>query len=105
MASTLVHRLAVPIYNLMEDAATAEISRSQVWQWIRSPKGRLDDGRKVTKDMVAAMIPEEMRKIRELLGGAFAAGKYDDAAKIFADLVNNDTFVEFLTLPAYERID
>jgi len=96
---------AVPIFNLMEDAATAEISRSQVWQWIRSPKGVLDDGRKVTKDMVAAMIPEEMKKIRELLGDAFGAGKYDDAAKIFADLVNNDTFVEFLTLPAYERID
>ena len=96
---------AVPIFNLMEDAATAEISRSQVWQWMRSPKGVLDDGRKVTKDMVALMIPEEMKKIRELLSDAFGAGKYDDAAKIFADLVNNDTFVEFLTLPAYERID
>ena len=96
---------AVPIFNLMEDAATAEISRSQVWQWIRSPKGMLDDGRKVTKEMVAAMIPEEMQKIRELLGAAFGDGKYDDAAKIFADLVDNDTFVEFLTLPAYERID
>ncbi len=96
---------AVPIFNLMEDAATAEISRSQVWQWIRSPKGKLDDGRKITKDMVAAMIPEEMRRIREILGDAFGAGRYDDAAKIFADLVNNDTFVEFLTLPAYERID
>jgi malate synthase len=96
---------AVPIFNLMEDAATAEISRSQVWQWIRSPKGRLDDGRKVTKEMVATMIPEEMKKIRDLLGAAFGEGKYDDAAKIFADLVNNDTFVEFLTLPAYERID
>jgi malate synthase len=96
---------AVPIFNLMEDAATAEISRSQVWQWMRSPKGRLDDGRKVTKEMVAAMIPEEMQKIRDHLGDAFRAGKYDDAARIFADLVNNDTFVEFLTLPAYERID
>ena len=96
---------AVPIFNLMEDAATAEISRSQVWQWIRSPKGKLDDGRKVTREMVAAMIPEEMGKIRDLLGNAFSAGKYDDAARIFADLVNNDTFVEFLTLPAYERID
>jgi len=96
---------AVPIFNLMEDAATAEISRSQVWQWIRSPKGVLDDGRKVTREMVAAMIPEEMTKIRELLGSAYGEGKYDEAAKIFADLVNNDTFVEFLTLPAYERID
>jgi malate synthase len=96
---------AVPIFNLMEDAATAEISRSQVWQWMRSPKGKLDDGRKITREMVAAMIPEELAKIRELLGSAFAQGKYDDAAAIFADLVNNDTFVEFLTLPAYERID
>ena len=96
---------AVPIYNLMEDAATAEISRSQVWQWIRSSKGTLDDGRKITKEMVAAMIPEELQKIRDLLGSAYGAGKYDDAAAIFADLVNNDTFVEFLTLPAYERID
>jgi malate synthase len=96
---------AVPIFNLMEDAATAEISRSQVWQWIRSPKGVLDDGRKVTKAMVAAMIPEEMQKIRALLGPAYGDGKYDDASRIFADLVNNDTFVEFLTLPAYERID
>ncbi len=95
----------MPIFNLMEDAATAEISRSQVWQWIRSPKGMLDDGRKVTKALVAAMIPEEMTKIRELLGAAFADGRYDDAARIFAELVDNDTFVEFLTLPAYERID
>jgi len=96
---------AVPIFNLMEDAATAEISRSQVWQWIRSPKGKLDDGRKVTKEMVAAMIPEEMQRIRGLLGDAYGLGKYDDAATIFAELVDNDTFVEFLTLPAYERID
>ncbi|MDE2002344.1 MAG: malate synthase A [Betaproteobacteria bacterium] len=96
---------AVPIFNLMEDAATAEISRSQVWQWIRSPKGRLDDGRKVTKELVAQMLPEEMTKIRELLGPAYALGRYDVAAKIFADLVNNDTFVDFLTLPAYELID
>jgi len=96
---------AVPIFNLMEDAATAEISRSQVWQWIRSPKGTLDDGRKVTREMVAAMIPEEGAKIRTLLGPAYGEGKYDDAARIFADLVDNDSFVEFLTLPAYERID
>jgi malate synthase len=89
----------------MEDAATAEISRSQVWQWIRSPKGKLADGRKVTKEMVAAMIPEEMQKIRALLGDAYAGGRYDEAAAIFTELVNADTFVEFLTLPAYERID
>ncbi|GMU72388.1 MAG: malate synthase [Burkholderiales bacterium] len=96
---------AVPIFNLMEDAATAEISRSQVWQWMRSPKGVLDDARKVTKSMVAAMIPEELAKILDLLGPAYENGKYDDAAKIFAALVDNDTFVDFLTLPAYDRID
>jgi len=101
----LVGQGAVPIFNLMEDAATAEISRSQLWQWIRSPKGKLDDGRKVTKDMVAAMIPQEMQKIRTLLGDDFAKGRYDEAAAILADLVNNDSFVEFLTLPAYARID
>jgi malate synthase len=96
---------AVPIFNLMEDAATAEISRSQVWQWIRSPKGKLDDARKVTRELVNAMIPEEMAKIREHLGAAFSEGRYDEAAEIFAGLVNDDAFVEFLTLPAYERID
>jgi malate synthase len=96
---------AVPIFNLMEDAATAEISRSQVWQWIRSPRGTLDDGRKVTKELVATLLPEEVAGIRKLLGAAYADGQYDEAARIFADLVNNDTFVEFLTLPAYERID
>jgi len=95
----------VPIFNLMEDAATAEISRSQVWQWMRSPKGVLDDGRKVTRDMVAGMIPEELAAIRALLGDAYSAGRYDEAATIFATLVDSDTFVEFLTLPAYERID
>jgi malate synthase len=96
---------AVPIYNLMEDAATAEISRSQVWQWIRSPKGILDDGRKVTKDLVATMVPEELAKVRALLGTAFAEGRYDEAARIVADLVQSDTFVEFLTLPAYDRLE
>jgi len=96
---------AVPIFNLMEDAATAEISRSQVWQWIRSPKGKLDDGRKVTKELVAEILPQEMAKIRELLGADYAAGRYEDAAKIFADLVYSDHFAEFLTLPAYELVD
>ncbi len=96
---------AVPIFNLMEDAATAEISRSQVWQWMRSPKGKLADGRKVDKPMVAMMIPQELAKIRESLGDAYGDGRYDEAAAMFADLVNDDDFVEFLTLPAYARID
>jgi len=96
---------AVPIFNLMEDAATAEISRSQVWQWIRSPKGVLDDGRKMTREMVGAMVPEELSKIRAQLGPAFAEGRYEEASRIVDELIQNDNFVEFLTLPAYERID
>ncbi len=101
----LVGQGAVPIFNLMEDAATAEISRSQLWQWIRSPKGRLDDGRKVTKELFASMVPEELAKVRTLLGPAFAQGRYDEAADILAQLVNDDRFVEFLTLPAYARLE
>ena len=96
----------VPIFNLMEDAATAEISRSQIWQWIRSPKGKLDDGRKITKEMISAMVPEELPKIKEYLGEAgWKAGKYEEAAKMFESLCLDDNFVEFLTLPAYEHID
>ena len=95
----------VPIFNLMEDAATAEISRSQIWQWIRSPKGKLDDGRKITREMVSAMVPEELIKVRAYLGEAgWNAGKYEQAAKMFEDLSLADEFVEFLTLPAYELI-
>ena len=95
----------VPIFNLMEDAATAEISRSQIWQWIRSPKGRLDDGRKITGAMVSAMVPEELSKVRGDLGAeGWAAGQYETAAKMFEQLSLSDDFVEFLTLPAYELI-
>ena len=96
----------VPIFNLMEDAATAEISRSQIWQWIRSPKGVLDDGRKITGDMVSKMVPEELAKVLEYLGDdGWAAGQYDTAAKMFEELSLSDDFVEFLTLPAYELLD
>jgi len=91
----------VPIHNLMEDAATAEISRSQVWQWIRSPKGKLEDGRKVTEDMVRAMIPEELAKVKEVSGGG---ATYDRAAQIFEDMSTSEEFAEFLTLPLYEEI-
>ena len=90
----------VPIHNLMEDAATAEISRSQVWQWIRSPKGVLDDGRKVTADLVRRLVPEELAKIK---AGGFV-GKFDRAAEIFTQMSTQDAFAEFLTLPLYEEI-
>lgn len=90
----------VPIHNLMEDAATAEISRSQVWQWIRSPKGVLEDGRKVTADLVRSLVPEELAKIK---AGGFE-GKFDRAAEIFTTMSTQDAFEEFLTLPLYEEI-
>ncbi len=96
----------VPVFNLMEDAATAEISRSQIWQWIRSPKGVLDDGRKVTKELFRALLADELPKVRTTLGeAAWAAGKYEDGAKLFEKITTDDQYVEFLTLPAYEKID
>jgi len=92
----------VPIHNLMEDAATAEISRSQVWQWIRSPKGKLEDGRKVTAELVRALIPEELAKVKALVGGDTST--YDRAAQIFEEMSTSEDFAEFLTLPLYEEV-
>jgi malate synthase len=95
----------VPVFNLMEDAATAEISRSQIWQWIRSPKGVLEDGRKVTVELFRTLLKEELPKVREYLGEeAWSAGRYEDAAKLFDQITTGD-YVEFLTLPAYKLID
>jgi malate synthase len=89
---------AAAIYNLMEDAATAEISRSQVWQWVRH--GRF------TKEHVEAVIGEELLKIRELVGSdAFEAGRFADARLVFEQVALAEEFVEFLTLPAYDLID
>jgi malate synthase len=95
----------VPVYNLMEDAATAEISRSQIWQWIRSPKGVLADGRKITRELVRKLLPEELGKVRTLLGeAAWNAGRYEEAAQLFERLTITDEYVEFLTLPGYELL-
>jgi len=91
----------VPVYNLMEDAATAEISRSQIWQWIRSPKGVLDDGRKVTSELFRTLLNEELVKIKN----AGAEGKLDEGARLFEKITTDDQYVEFLTLPAYQLID
>ncbi|UGQ48473.1 malate synthase A [Massilia endophytica] len=93
----------VPIHNLMEDAATAEISRSQVWQWIRSGKGKLEDGRKVTADMVRAMIPEELAKVKTAAPDG-SSPAYERAAQIFEQMSTSESFSEFLTLPLYEEI-
>ena len=94
----------VPVFNLMEDAATAEISRSQIWQWMRSPKGVLDDGRKVTRELFRSLLAEELAKVKTIVGDeAWNAGKYEEAATLFDQLTTGD-YVEFLTLPAYDLI-
>jgi malate synthase len=96
-------RGAVPINHLMEDAATAEIARSQLWQWIRHPDGVLDDGRRVTVPMFREMLAEEQaRAEREL--GADEAEQVARAAALLRTLVESDRFAEFLTLPAYEQL-
>ncbi len=96
---------AVPINNLMEDAATAEISRAQVWQWIRHPRGVLSDGRKVTVELFHELAADELAKIRQRWGEAeYAKRRFDEASKLFDNLTTDDQFVEFLTLPGYSLL-
>jgi malate synthase len=97
---------AVPIFNLMEDAATAEISRSQVWQWIHSAKGVLDDGRKITLDLTRQLIGEELGKIKAGYGPEkFAQRDFARAAELFDSLIASAEFTEFLTVPGYSYLD
>jgi malate synthase len=106
MESWLRGQGCVPINNLMEDAATAEISRAQVWQWIRHPKGVLDDGRKVTVELFNQLRDEEMERIRNRIGEAqYASGKYELAGRLFTELTVSDDFADFLTLSGYEQLD
>jgi malate synthase len=102
IGSWLAGNGCVPINNLMEDAATAEISRSQLWQWIRSPKGVLADGRKVTLEMFRAILGEELKRVNSLPGAH--ASRFDEAAWLLDRLVSNDEFEEFLTTPAYAMV-
>lgn len=104
IGSWLAGNGCVPVHNLMEDAATAEIARSQVWQWIRSSKGTLNDGRKVTAELVRSMVCEELAKVQASIGDtAWSYGKYESAARHFERLAIGE-YVEFLTLPAYEAL-
>jgi malate synthase len=94
----------VPINNLMEDAATAEISRAQVWQWLRHG-AKLKDGRAIDRGLCQDLIDNERSKQRARTGdGAYAAGTFDSAAKLFEGLIFAERFPEFLTLPAYDLI-
>ena len=97
-------RGCVPLYNLMEDAATAEISRTQLWQWIRHG-AKLDDGRVVTTELFSEILKEELLVIENTVGSdAFANGKFKEAIELFTELSTSTTFEEFLTLPAYEQL-
>ncbi len=87
----------VPLYHLMEDAATCEISRAQVWQWIQHPRGVLKDGRKISVPLFRQILGEEVAKL--------PAGRFDQAAKLFDSIITDEKFLAFLTLPAYDYLD
>lgn len=95
----------VPIYNLMEDAATAEISRAQVWQWVRH-RVHLSDGRTVTGEMVKGIVQEELASLRQEVGSeAFATGRFALAADLFEQMMLAESCPDFLTLPAYTYLN
>jgi malate synthase len=104
IASWLQGNGAAAIFNLMEDAATAEIARSQVWQWIRH-RAELDDGRQVTLELALGIQDSELASLRESLGDeAYDAGRYAEAAELFGQVALAADLPEFLTIPALERI-
>ena len=105
MAAWLCGNGCVPINNLMEDAATAEISRAQIWQWIRHPGGVLADGRKVTAALFRSELSAELARLRTELGeAAFVAGKYSEAATLLDAITTAPEFATFLTLAAYREL-
>jgi len=94
----------VPIYNLMEDAATAEISRAQLWQWAKYG-ARMNDGTPVSVATVASTIPKVLDNLKQRLGDkAFSSGRFDVAARMFQEMTASDEFPEFLTIPAYQHL-
>jgi malate synthase len=107
LAAWLAGRGAVPVFNLMEDAATAEISRAQVWQWIHHDRGILEDGTEVTEDLFNETLEEELEKIKNDIVGPerWETDEFGNAAQLFARISTDDKFVEFLTLPGYEFLD
>ncbi len=106
MAAWLNGYGAVPIHHLMEDAATAEIARAQIWQWIRHPDGKLKDGRRVSLPLFRELMREEMKQIREEVGAQqFESVPYALAGRLLDEITANDEFTEFLTLVAYPYLD
>jgi malate synthase len=97
-------RGAVPLYNLMEDAATAEISRAQIWQWLYHG-ATLNDGRAVTPELFKSILADEMAKVREAIGPAnYDKGRFKEATELFSKMSLSRNFEEFLTIPAYKLI-
>jgi malate synthase len=106
IASWLNGNGCVPLYNLMEDAATAEISRAQIWQWIHQPNAHLQDGSPITTELFRSLVPGQLANIKESVGEEqFINGKYEEAAELLDGLVTQDTFPEFLTLSAYQNLN
>jgi malate synthase A len=93
----------VPLYNLMEDAATAEISRTQVWQWVHH-RATLDDGRPLTVERFRRVLDEELAALSSALGPRYAAGRFAEAKALFDAMSTSAEFEEFLTLPAYDEL-
>lgn len=103
--SWLQGRGAAALYNLMEDTATAEISRAQVWNWLNHPEAKLADGREITENLCRQLIAEELDKIEELVGvAAFTNGQFKLATQLFEDLIFAETFVDFLTTLGYQHL-
>lgn len=105
LAAWLSGNGCVPINNLMEDAATAEIARAQIWQWIRHPRGVLEDGRRVTLALFRELLAEERQRLAKMLGApAYEEGQFEAAAALLDDITTLDEFQTFLTLAAYRRL-
>jgi malate synthase len=106
MAAWLDGNGCVPIYNLMEDAATAEISRSQLWQWVNNENAVLENGRSINADLYREVAPQVLADIKARVGEtAYYQGKYEQAAELFEKLITEEQFTDFLTLAAYEHLN
>jgi malate synthase len=105
MAAWLSGNGCVPIYNLMEDAATAEISRSQIWQWLHNPHTQLEDGRPITTELFHKIIVDVLAELKGKVGEEFfATHNYELAAKLFEEISLKDEFTDFLTIKAYDYL-
>jgi malate synthase len=106
MAAWLTGQGCVPLYNLMEDAATAEISRSQLWQWVHDENAKLHDGRPITETWMRKVLGEVLGKIRDEVGPErFASEQYELAGRLIEQIVLAPTFTAFMTSVGYEYLD